>query len=123
MPFAVAMPYPQGAEQVQVLQNGQVLTTEQIPARMLRDAVESLADAEFAMNPTQRRQALLNKIDALDAQLKAGDLVGARHMLSNDIRTSLSDWLVDGTSPSSPWQYTKTSILALVDELAQRLAS
>jgi hypothetical protein len=48
--------------------------------------------------------------------------VGARNNLSHDIRTSLSDWLVDGVSPSSPRQYTKTSILALVDEVALRLA-
>lgn len=120
-PFAFSVPYPADAAQVQVVRSGQVLARESVTKKLLRDAVASIPDAGFVKNPSQRRKALENKIDALDHQLATGDRSGAVDKLRNDIRPHLADWLVDGYPTVSPRQYTKTEILGLVDEMIQRL--
>ena len=92
-----------------------------ITSKLLFDAVQSVPDSAFDQSPSERRNALLNKISALDAQLTTVDLVGARNRLQNDIRKHLDDWLVDGYSIQTPLQYTKPAILELVDELTGRI--
>jgi hypothetical protein len=98
-----------------------VLARVSVSSKLLRDAVMSIPDVGFDKNPAQTRNALLNKIDALDQLLAAGDLVGARNKLQNDIRKQLVAWLKDSYPIQSPLEYTKPAILALVDELLQRL--
>jgi len=120
-PFAYAVPYPTNAVQLQVVRSGKVLTRVFVTTKLLHDAVASIPDAGFVRNPVQLRNALQNKINALDIQLASGDLVGARNKLKNDIRKQLVNWLVDGYPTQSPRQYTKIGILGLVDELLQRL--
>ena len=121
-PFAFSIPFPAGAVQVAVLRGGQVLARVAITTKLLLDAVESIPDAGFVKNPSETRNALENKIGALDRQLSGGDEKGAINNLRNDIRKQLVDWLVDNYATQTPQQYTKAAVLALVDELLQRLA-
>jgi hypothetical protein len=123
VPFAYAVPYGPNAASVAVLYNGQVLAKTTIASTLLRAAIQALPDAAFTKDPSQRRNALLNKVDALDGQLAGGDTTGARNKLQNDIRKQLDDWLADGFQPQTPLQYSKAQVLQLVDELIQRLGS
>jgi hypothetical protein len=87
----MAVPFPATAFKVAILSGGRVISSVNIASKLLADAVNSVPDSGFAMNPSQRRNALLNKIEALDAQLSAGAIQGAINMLRNDIRKSLQD--------------------------------
>jgi len=120
-PFGFSVPYPPNATTVEFVRSGQVLARFSPTTKLLADAVLSIPDSGFDQNSAERRNALLNKIGALDGQLAAGDLVGARNNLQNDIEKHLDDWLVDGYATETPLQYTKPQIVALVNELIQRL--
>lgn len=122
VPFGFAVPYVAEAAVVQIQRNDKVLAHTFVATQLLRDAVLSIPDSGFDRRPPERRRALLNKIDALDARLSAGDLQGARNKLQNDIRRHLVEWLVDDYPTQSPLEYTKPAILDLVDKLIQRLA-
>jgi uncharacterized repeat protein (TIGR03803 family) len=121
VPFTVESAYPAGATAIQLVRNGSVLVRINIAPKLLRDAIAALPDAAFTRNPTQMRNALLNKVDAFDAQLAGGAKAGARNKLRNDIRKSLTDWLVDSYITHSKLEYTKQQVLDLVDELLGRL--
>ena len=90
-PFSFAVSYPPNAAQVQIVHTGQILARINVTTKLLYDAVASIPDAGFTQNPDQRRNALFSKIAALDQQLAAGDLTGARNNLQNDIRNILLD--------------------------------
>ena len=122
-PFGFSIPYVPGSLQLQIVRAGNTLARSMVATNLLVEAVVSIPDAGFDQNASQRRNALLNKISAFDAQLSAGATKGAENNLQNDIRKSLQDWLIDGYAVSSPLQYTKSQILALVDELIQQLGS
>jgi hypothetical protein len=98
-----------------------VLARMLVTTKLLHDAVASVPDAGFLANPSDRRNALQNKIDALDTQLAAADLTGARNNLANDIRKHLVDWLLPDYPTQTQRQYTRAGILGLVDELLDRL--
>jgi hypothetical protein len=122
-PFALAVSFPNNAARVQVTHAGVVVARVNVTTKLLSDAINSIPDAGFIQNPSERRGALLSKIDELDSQISAGALNGALNNLQNDIRNQLVQWLVDGYAVQSPLQYTKPQILALVDELLKRLGA
>jgi hypothetical protein len=121
-PFVLSLGYPSGAAQIQIAHGNTVLTGMNIASGLLYNVIKMLPDAAFDV-PSQRRNALLNKIAALDAQLSAGAIQGARNSLQNDLENSLQNWLVDGYTVQNPLEYTKDQIIALVNELIQRLGS
>lgn len=122
-PFAFSVAYPADAASVQIVRNGQVLAQTFIASKLLRDAVTSIPDQGFVRNSAELRAALLNKVDALETQLAAGDFAGAKNKLRNDIRRALAEWLINEYPTQSVLQYTKPGILSLVDELLQRMSS
>jgi hypothetical protein len=122
VPFAMAVPYPPGAAAVQVTKNGQVVSRQVVARALLRDAVTALPDAAFVRTPAQLRTALLNQIAAFDQHLAVGDQTGARDFLQNGIQALVVTSLLDSYPTASPLQYTKAQLLALVDELVQRLS-
>jgi hypothetical protein len=120
-PFALAVPYPDDASTVRITRAGEVLVQTSVATKLLHDAVVSIPDDGFVSNGTQRRNALQNKIDALDKQLSSGSLVGARNKLKRDIRPHLESWLKDDYLTQTPLEYTRAEILQLVDDLLHRL--
>jgi hypothetical protein len=120
-PFAFAVPYPRNAFRVEVVRGGKILAGFNITSKLLRDAVAAIPDKGFVSNPSGLRNALLNKIDALDSILTSGDVNGAWQKLRSDIRPSLTNWLQNNYQTQSPRQYTKSQILNLVDEMLRRL--
>jgi hypothetical protein len=122
-PFGISVPFPSNAAVIQLLRNGSPIASSNIISSLMSNVIASLPDTAFGMNPEQRRTALLNKIAAFDQQLSAGDLVGARNNLQNDIETQINNWLVDGYATTTPLEYTKQQILDLISELLQRLGA
>jgi hypothetical protein len=123
VPFAVEMPYVSGVASIQLVQGGKVVARVLVTTKLLRNAIMSIPDIGFDKNPTNRRNALLEKVQALDSQLAVGALRGALENLQNDFRSRLDEWLLDNYGVESPLQYTKTALLDLVDELIGRLAA
>lgn len=119
--FGFAVAYPQEAYIVEIEKDNQVLSTTNTAGKLLRDAIKSVPDSGFTKNPTQIRNALLNKVDALDDQLNSKNTKGAYNKLKNDIRKSLESWLRDDYRVINDLEYTKQRILDLVDDLLQRL--
>lgn len=122
-PFAFAIPYPSDAAIVQVVQDGKVLMQANTSSTLLRDAIVAIPDNGFDKNPSQRRNALLNKVEALDKLLTNKEYIEVLDKLRNDIRKNLDSWLADNYPTQLPLEYTKTDILGLVDELLQRLGN
>jgi hypothetical protein len=121
-PFAFALPFGPGVVSVEIVDNtGRVLGQKSVLDTLLAAAIAALPDAAFDSNPPQRRSALLNKVTAFGTQVTAGNFVGARNRLVNDIRKDIASWILDSYTVSSPRQYTKVQLLGLVDELAARL--
>jgi hypothetical protein len=120
-PFLFSVPYPKNAATVEFVRSGKVVASFSPTTKLLDDAVLSIPDSGFDQNPAQRRNALLNKISALNYQLSAGDITGALNNLRNDILKNVQSWLVDGYATESPLQYTKQQILDLIAELIQRI--
>ena len=119
--FTLTIPYPKDAQELRILTDETVIADVIVTTQMLRDAIETIPDYGFVMNPSQRRSALLNKVDAMERILRQGDIVGAENKLENDIRKHLQEWLKDDYEKQNVLTYTKGQILALVEGLTERL--
>jgi hypothetical protein len=122
VPLIVTIPYPPRASSIAILNNGQLVVQVQIASKLLADAVKSIPDTGFAKNPAEVRNRMLDEIRTLDAELTAHSWNRARKILRSDLRKRLDEQLIDGYLVESPLQYTKPQILALDDELLQRLS-
>lgn len=121
--FLVQLPLSQGATSIQILQSGNVLTSFNPNAQLLKDAINAIPDQGFDKNPSQRRNALLNKVGAFTNALASGSNQGPLNMLQNDIRKSVSDWVLDSYNTSSSLQLQKAQVLATIDVIAEQLSS
>jgi hypothetical protein len=119
--FIVQLPMPQGVGSVQVVQNGKILSTFNPNAQLLKDAINAIPDQGFDKNPSQRRNALLNKVNAFIKSLGQSPNQGAINMLQNDIRKSVNDWVLDNYSVSSSLQLQKNQILTTIDAILAQL--
>jgi hypothetical protein len=119
----VQLPLSQDAVSIQILQNGNVLTSFNPNAQLLKDAINAIPDQGFDKNPSQRRNALLNKVGAFTNALGSGSNQGPLNMLQNDIRKSVSAWVLDNYSTSSALQLQKAQVLATIDIIASQLSS
>lgn len=117
--FAFVVPYPQETLTT-TIQIGSTTIEINPSSRLLHDAVDSIPDNGFINNPDKRRNALHNKIDALENMLKAQNINGAINKLQNDIRPTLDRWLVD-YDKETPQQLSKKEILDLIDDAIERL--
>ena len=122
-PFVFSVAYPPSAVTIQVIKGTSVLATKNIASGLLLTAIQNLQDAAFVANPTERRNALINKTNGFNDQLTTGNATGAYQNLTNDMAKQLSSWLSDSYVAPNPLLYTKSSLLSLVNELAQRLSA
>ena len=120
IPFGFSLPDLPSATSVEIVRDGVTLVRQDIASALLKSAVQGLPDNAFASNPSQLRNALLNKVEAFERQMITAATQGARMRLQNDIRNSLENWLVT-YEPQTPLQLSKQAILTLVDTLAARL--
>ena len=121
--FAFAISYPKDVQSLRILRNDVLVMDVVVTTQLLHDAVDATPDFGFTKNPSQRRNALHNKLDALETQIRNGGITGAVNKLQHDIRPTLDRWLVDDYQPENVLQYSRAEVLALVDEMIQRLAA
>jgi hypothetical protein len=67
----------------------------------LSETIASLEEEAFDRNPIERKNALNEKISALQGQLEDGNYVGFQHKLDNDVRAKMDGFL--GGNPSNDW--------------------
>ena len=119
--FAFAIPYPDDASTILINYKEETLV-EFIPnTRLLHDAVDSIPDHGFVVQPWQRRKALHNKINALEKMLEKNNIKGAINKLEKDIKDKLEKWLLDNYEKENPAQHSKIEVIDLVDEIIRRL--
>jgi len=82
--------------------------------------VDSIPDYGFINNPEQLREALHNKIDAVENMLTAGNFNGALEKLEHDIKPTMEKRLKDYTT-ETPLQLTKQQTLHLIDQIIWRI--
>jgi len=119
--FAFAIPYPENASKILINYKDETLIEINPNARLLHDAVDSIPDHGFVVQPWQRRKALHNKIDALEKMLEKNNINGAINKLEKDIKDKLEKWLLDNYEKEKPAQLSKIEVLDLVNEIIQRL--
>ena len=121
--FAFAIPFPDTTSTIQIRYNNETIITLNPNTKILHDAIDSIPDHGFVDNPKRvgRRKALHNKIDAIEQMLAENNIIGARNKLKFDVKDKLQKWLVDDYEKTNPLQLTKDEVLALIDEIVNRL--
>lgn len=118
--FAFAVPYSGEVAELIITKGEEVLRVN-VTTRLLHDALDHIPDFGFINNATQRRNALHNKVRALENQVSArGDLGGVIRKLKTDIKPTIMRWLIERYEVENPLQYSKEEILELVDRLIER---
>ena len=118
--FAFVIAYPENASMIRIQDNGVTLIEINPNSKLLHDAVDSIPDYGFVRNPDQRRKALHNKIDEIEAKIKNNEIQDAMNKLKFDVRDKFEKWLADGYQPQNPLQLSKSDILELVDNILTR---
>lgn len=95
--------------------------TEVTPTtELIHDAIDLIPSYGFIKNAEQRRNALHNKVDAVEKMLKGKNKQGAKNKLENDIKDKLEKWLIT-YEKENVLQYSKEEIIELVNNLIKRL--
>ncbi|RSN75596.1 hypothetical protein D6D85_05845, partial [Candidatus Methanodesulfokora washburnensis] len=119
--FVFPIPFPENVSKI-TIQHENITVLEINPnTKLLHDAIDSIPDYGFINNPDQRRNALHNKINAVEKMLEKKNFKGAVEKLDHDIRDKLEKWLVD-YEIENPEQLTKNAVISLVDEIIRRLS-
>jgi hypothetical protein len=121
VPIVVKLGFPIDAEFVEIVKDGQTITTVNILNKLLVDAVNAIPINAFVRDNTGRWKALTNKASAIEKQLKSGDIMGACQRLRHDLKKHVENWLKDGCQKATPLEMTKEELLLLIDKLIMRL--
>ncbi len=119
--FAFSIPFPQNTTSVKITLYNTTLIVVEPNSKTLRDAINSIPDFGFINNPNQRRNALINKIDAVDNMLQVNNTFGAVQKLKFDIKDKIEKWIVEYV-PKTPSQLSKSYILDSVENTIKRLS-
>ena len=126
-PLLVTIPFPETAVEVQIARDGRVLAAVGPGPKLLVDAISAIPDFGFTKEPRERRNALLNKAEAIArmaaAHGKKDQTRGELMKLTRDLRERVESWLVDGYVKTTPLQVEKAEVLRVIDEAALRLAN
>ncbi|MCJ7646386.1 hypothetical protein MUO65_05745, partial [bacterium] len=120
--FTLAIPYNTNVSKLQIQYLGEKLLEINPNIKLLHHGVDSIPDYGFVKNPDERRNALHNKIDALEKMIEQGKFYDAIDKLKYDIQDKFRKWLVDGYQKENPLQLSKEEIIALVEEIIKRLS-
>jgi len=119
--FAFVIPYPENTSKIQIQHNEEILVGLNPNTKLLHDTVDSIPEYGFVNNADQRKNALHNKIDAVEKMLEENNFQGAVYKLEHDIKDKVEKWLVDDYQKESVEQFSKNEIIRLLDEIVQRL--
>lgn len=121
--FTLTIPYPEAASKIQIQYNGKTLIEINPNSKLLYDAVDSIPNHGFINNPEQRRNALHNKINAVEKMIEEGNYKGAINKLEFDIKDKLEKWLVDGYQKENLEQLLKVEVIELIQAIIDRLSN
>ncbi len=121
VPLLVTIPYTDSAVRVEIVRSGQLLISVTSSAKVLSDAIKAIPDFGFVKNPEQRRDALLNKTQAIEEMAARGGTRGELQKLKNDLRKQVEDWLISGYTKRTPVQLEKNEVLNVIDKMIVRL--
>ena len=120
VPLFIKVPYPDGATSIEILHANQVLARVSPAIKLLHDAINAIPGSGFNQTPTQLRQALHNRVGAIERMLAEGAMVGGQHALIA-LRSTLVEWLREGYMTVVPTELTKNEILRVVDEVIEHI--
>ena len=120
--FAFTIPYPMETAMIEIHRDEQVLIEVNPQSKTLRDAINGIPDNGYAKNPEERRNALLNKVAALEKMLESDNKKGALKKLNSDIKDKIQKWIVDYTSVN-PLELSKEKIIQLIESVDSRIRS
>jgi len=120
--FTFAIPYPKDAAIIFLKYEDEILMEFNPNTKLLHDAIDSIPDYGFADNSEQRRNALHNKIDAVENMLEENNIEEAKEKLEYDIKDKIEKWLLDEYQKEQPTQLSKDEMMNLIDEMLYRLS-
>jgi hypothetical protein len=121
LPIGLSIEYPPSATAVEFRRGGTVLLRIDPLAWSLRTAIQSIPDRGFEKNPTERRKALLAKVDAIEEALGDRAYQGVLQQLDQDLRNAVSKWLLPTYADPKPLESTQSSVLDKIDRVKARL--
>lgn len=86
----------------------------------LRQALRSVPDHAFKRAADGRREALNNKLDAIDDQMDQKAFRAAKRKLKKDFRDKIEKWLKNSYDAAAN-EFTKRELFNLTDEMVSRL--
>jgi hypothetical protein len=122
VPFAFTVALPEDASEFVLAKDGLEIVSQNADAGALKDAIESLPAKAFTKNADEHRNALLNKVSALEKMISSGQTQAAINKLKQDLEPSIEKWVRD-YSQDDPLQLSKEQLLELVDVSISRLSS
>ena len=123
VPLVVILPYPETAGMVEIVREGQVLTSISSPTKLLHDVMDAIPDFGFIRNPSQQRNALHAKVAAIENMINAGATRGALEKLVHDLMIRIQFWLVDGYVKVEPIQMEKQEVLTVIEGMIERIGN
>ncbi len=119
--IGASLSYPPSAVTVEFRRGATVLLRIDPLSSTLRSAIQSIPDRGFDKNPTERRNALIAKVDALEKALAKKAYTGALNQLQKDIRDKVQKWVLPSYPHPSILESTQPSVLAQIDSVAARI--
>ncbi len=120
--FAFAIPYPENTSTATLVFQNQTLFKFDPREKVLSDAINSIPDRGFINNPSQRRNALLNKANAIMMILQHNNIKGAIQKLESDMKDKADKWLVDFQKESS-LEVSKEDFIRVINNTIERIES
>jgi len=119
-PITIKLVYPPETARIRWRIMDRVLHEMDPVPQTLRTAIEQLPDRAFVKNPSQRRTALLAKVDAFGTMLEKKAFQGALQKLRNDLRPRIEEWTVDYVRDDGG-QIERSALLSLLDRVEGRV--
>jgi hypothetical protein len=117
--FTFAAPFPEETTELAVEHDGTETKTSINPLeRTLTGAVRSVPDHGFTDAPADRRQQLLSTVESFYDRMKDGEYDAARERLDS-LTANIESWIQPEYETAAN-EYTRTEILALVEDMAGR---
>lgn len=118
--ISIKLAYPPETARIRWRIHERVLHEMDPVPQTLRTAIELLPDRAFVKNPSQRRTAVLAKVDAFGTMLEKKAFEGALQKLRSDLRPRIEEWIAEFVIDDAG-QLNKAALLDLVDRVEARV--
>ncbi|MHA2031042.1 MAG: FG-GAP-like repeat-containing protein, partial [Candidatus Kariarchaeaceae archaeon] len=119
--FMVSIPFPNESRKVVIHLEGLDPIEIEPYSKILHDAISTIPDEAFTQPANQSRNALLNKIEALESMLRKGSTTGAKQKLKRDIIGKLDKWICKDYKLNTGLELTYEEIIELVEKIENNI--